>query len=73
MMEERLHTVWAAAQFVSPQQFKVLQLRFVHDLTMAEIAEALETNEGTVKTQLFRALETIRRRLRRGEHGHREI
>jgi RNA polymerase sigma factor (sigma-70 family) len=68
MFQERIHAVWTAAQSVSPQQFRVLQLRFVHDLTVAEIAEALDTNEGTVKTQLFRALESIRKQLRRSGH-----
>jgi RNA polymerase sigma-70 factor (ECF subfamily) len=66
--QERIRAVWAAAQSVSPQQLKVLQLRFLHDLTVAEIAEALGTNEGTVKTQLFRALESIRKRLRHSGH-----
>ncbi|RKD22998.1 hypothetical protein BEP19_12260 [Ammoniphilus oxalaticus] len=38
-----------------PDHKQVLLLRYIHDMTNAEIAEALGVNVGTVKTRLYRA------------------
>ena len=42
------------------EQREVLRLRFVDDLTLAEIAEALEIPVGTVKSRLHNGLQTLR-------------
>jgi RNA polymerase sigma-70 factor (ECF subfamily) len=42
-------------------QREVVLLRFVDDLTLDEIAQALDVPTGTVKSRLHRALETLRR------------
>ena len=57
---------------LSDEQRAVFVLAELHDLTLAEIARALEVPENTVKTMLFRALEQLRARLRgrrNGSHG----
>jgi RNA polymerase sigma-70 factor (ECF subfamily) len=44
-----------------PKGREVLLLRFVDDLTLEQIAEALQIPLGTVKSRLHNALETLRR------------
>jgi RNA polymerase sigma-70 factor (ECF subfamily) len=63
--KERVESVWRAVRTLSEGQKTVFILRFVEDMEVLEIAEATGMKEGTVKSQLFRATETIRRRLGR--------
>ncbi len=42
------------------EQQEVLLMRFVDDMTLAEIAQALEIPVGTVRSRLHRALEVLR-------------
>ena len=44
-------------------QREILDLRFEHDLSYAEIAEALGIPVGTVRSRLHNALELLRERL----------
>ena len=60
LRREQVQAIWAATEHLSPRQREVFLLRFVEDLTMAEISAILGTTEGTVKKQLFRALHTVR-------------
>lgn len=46
-------------------QKKVFILRYFQELKFEEIAEMEECSLGTIKTSLFRATQTVRRRLRR--------
>jgi RNA polymerase sigma-70 factor (ECF subfamily) len=51
----------AAVLNVLPQeQREVLLMRFVDDMSLNEIAEALNISLGTVKSRLYRALEALR-------------
>jgi RNA polymerase sigma-70 factor (ECF subfamily) len=63
----------AAIALLSDDQRAVFVLAELHDLTLAEIADALGIPVNTVKTRLFRARENLRARLedlgRRGQHG----
>jgi RNA polymerase sigma-70 factor (ECF subfamily) len=62
-----------AIALLSEDQRAVFVLAELHDMTLAEIAEALGIPENTVKTRLFRARERLRARLERlgrgGQHG----
>ncbi|MFD7660298.1 SigE family RNA polymerase sigma factor [Actinosynnema sp. NPDC059797] len=50
----------AALQRVPPRQRAVLVLRYVHDLSVEQVAEALRCSTGTVKSQTARGLKTLR-------------
>jgi RNA polymerase sigma-70 factor, ECF subfamily len=50
----------AALAGLPPEQREVVLMRFVDDLTLDEIAQALDIPTGTVKSRLHRALETLR-------------
>lgn len=54
-----------------PRQKAVFVLRHLEELTLREIAEALDLEEGTVKTHLHRAVERFRKEYRRMEGGSR--
>lgn len=62
---ERVHVVLAQ---LPPAHREVLTLRFLEDLTVAEIAQVISCPEGTVKSRLFHAKEALRRQL--GDHPH---
>lgn len=49
----------AAIRALPARQRECVVLRFVHDLTVADIATTLEIGEGSVKTHLHRALKTL--------------
>jgi RNA polymerase sigma-70 factor (ECF subfamily) len=59
-----LQAVWSAVDVLSPQQREVFLLRFVEELSLAEIAEVLELRIGSVKAQLFRALGSVRKQMK---------
>ena len=69
-MEERLiaaqqlSRVWEVVDGLSPRQREVFLLRFVEELPLEEIAQVTGTQVGTVKAHLFRAVSTVRQRVR---------
>jgi RNA polymerase sigma-70 factor (ECF subfamily) len=50
---------------LSPKQRMIFTLRHYEGFTMREIAESAEITEGAVKKHLFRAVDALKRRLRR--------
>jgi RNA polymerase sigma-70 factor (ECF subfamily) len=65
--QEQVKAIWAAAADLPSRQRTVFLLRFVEDMDLLEIAEVTGMKEGTVKTHLFRALQTVRARLGRSK------
>jgi RNA polymerase sigma-70 factor (ECF subfamily) len=63
LVQEQVKAIWAAAASLPPRQRTVFLLRFVEDMDLLEIAEVTGMKEGTVKTHLFRALQSVRARL----------
>jgi RNA polymerase sigma-70 factor (ECF subfamily) len=60
---QQIASVWNAADSLPARQREVFLLRFVEDMDILEIAAATGMKEGTVKTHLHRALETVRERI----------
>ncbi len=60
LAKERLAAVWSAVGKLSGRQRSVFLLRFVEDMDLLEIAAITGMKEGTVKTHLFRALQSMR-------------
>ena len=66
LARERVRAVWDAAGALPERQRTVFVLRFVEDMELLEIAAVTGMKEGTVKTHLFRALQSVRQRLEAG-------
>lgn len=64
LAREQLQAVWDTSASLSQQQKAVFLLRFVEEMSLVEIAEALDMKVGSVKTQLFRALASVRKKLK---------
>ncbi len=63
LVKEQVQAIWAAAADLPARQRSVFLLRFVEDMDLLEIAEVTGMKEGTVKSNLFRALQSVRARL----------
>jgi RNA polymerase sigma-70 factor, ECF subfamily len=63
LAKEQVQAMWRAVARLSEKQRTVFLLRFVEDLDLLEIAAITGMKEGTVKTHLFRALQSVRARL----------
>jgi len=51
--------LWAAVRALPEKQRSAIALRYVEDLSLTGIAAVLGCSEGTVKTHLFRARQTL--------------
>ncbi|MGD0670004.1 MAG: sigma-70 family RNA polymerase sigma factor [Bryobacteraceae bacterium] len=60
---EQVQAVWRAAAELSERQHAVFLLRFVEEMEIREIAAAMGLQEGTVKAHLFRAVDTVRKKI----------
>ena len=61
--KEQIRAIWSVVGQLSERQRTVFLLRFVDDMNLLEIAAATGMKEGTVKTHLFRALQSVREKL----------
>jgi RNA polymerase sigma-70 factor, ECF subfamily len=64
LAREEAQAVWRAADQLSPQQRAVFLLRFVEEMELNEIADVLGLRVGSVKSHLFRALQSVRTQLK---------
>jgi RNA polymerase sigma-70 factor (ECF subfamily) len=60
LAKEQVDAIWRAAASLSQKQRTVFLLRFVEDMDLLEIAAVTGMKEGTVKTHLFRAVQSVR-------------
>ncbi len=60
LARERLKAVWAAVEKLSRMQREVFLLRFVEEMELREIADLMGMKESTVKSHLYRALNSVR-------------
>ena len=63
LAKEQVNVIWSVVTQLSERQRTVFLLRFVEEMDLLEIAGATGMKEGTVKTHLFRALQSIRAKL----------
>lgn len=63
MLKEQIEIAWTAVAGLSQKQSTVFLLRFVEDMDLLEIASVTGLTEGAVKVHLFRALQSIRRKV----------
>ena len=64
--QERVSTVWRAVETLSERQRSIFLLRFVEELELPEIAEAMRMNVNTVKSHLYRALSVVKKQVGEG-------
>lgn len=67
LAKEQVQAIWRAASSLSERQRTVFLLRFVEDMDLLEIAAVTGVKEGTVKTHLFRAVQSVRLGLEEGK------
>jgi RNA polymerase sigma-70 factor (ECF subfamily) len=67
LAREQVEAIWRVAASLSERQRTVFLLRFVEDMDLLEIATVTGMKEGTVKTHLFRAVQSVRLGLEEGK------
>jgi RNA polymerase sigma-70 factor (ECF subfamily) len=65
---EKLALVKQAMLTLRPKYQTIISLRFFENLKLTQIAEVLDANPGTVRSQLARALAKLRKKLAAFEH-----
>ena len=63
LAREQTVQVHEAMEELSPNQRTVFLLRFIEEMELAEIAEAMNMPVNTVKTHLHRAVKSVRARV----------
>jgi len=66
MARQEMDRVWAIVDELPERQREVFLLRFAEEMPLEEIALALGRELGTVKAHLFRAVGTVRKRMKDG-------
>lgn len=67
LAREQLAAAVSVLEKVSPQQRLAFSLRFFEEMTLEEIADAMQLEIGTVKAHLFRAVTAVRKKLKEQE------
>ncbi|MGO8787488.1 MAG: RNA polymerase sigma factor [Terriglobia bacterium] len=64
LAREQLAVAESVLKRISPQQRLAFSLRFFEEMTLEEIAKAMQLEVGTVKSHLFRAVSAVRNELK---------
>ena len=64
LAREQLAAAESVLEKLSPQQRLAFSLRFCEEMTLEEIAEAMQVEIGTAKAHLFRAVGAVRNKLK---------
>ena len=64
LARRQLEAVWSAAAELPDRQKTIFLLRFAEELELAEIADVLGLQVGSVKAHLFRAVNAVRNKLK---------
>ena len=64
LARRELDAAWSIAGELPSQQRTIFMLRFAEEMTLPEIAQVLSLRTGSVKAHLFRAMVTVRKRLK---------
>lgn len=64
LARRELDAAWSIAGELPSQQRTIFMLRFAEEMTLPEIAQVLGLRTGSVKAHLFRAMATVRKRLK---------
>jgi RNA polymerase sigma-70 factor (ECF subfamily) len=64
LARKELEAVWRAALDLPQRQRTIFLLRFGEDMALSEIAEVLGVHLGSVKTHLFRAIGSVRKKMK---------
>ena len=64
LARKELEAVWQAALDLPDRQRAIFLLRFAEDMPLSEIAEVLRLRLGSVKTHLFRAIGSVREKMK---------
>ena len=61
LAKEKASAIWKMVEKLPMQQRAVFTLRFAEEMSICEIALAMQLEQGTVKSHLSRALSTVRK------------
>jgi len=67
IVRDEAAAAWRAVERLPDERRRAIVLRFVHEMTTAEIAEVLGRSEGAVRVLLHRALRSVAGDLRRDQ------
>lgn len=68
--EEQLHRIRDGMEALAPGDRLILKLHYIHGLPLPEVASYLDKSVGAVYTAKSRALDRLRKRVKRGEREH---
>ncbi|MFB1083143.1 sigma-70 family RNA polymerase sigma factor [Jeotgalibacillus sp. JSM ZJ347] len=57
-----------ALDSLEPQERELVHMKYFQDMTITQVAYALNMPEGTVKTKLYKSLSRLKRWFEKGEH-----
>lgn len=64
LANEKLREVWHAVSLLPMRQRQLFVLRFVEEMSIAEMAEGTGLRPGTIKAHLHKAVNTVRRKVK---------